>query len=333
MSSSLPPRLLPDLTAELPHELSPSERELIARARAQRDEDGVPAAVRERLLARARAEVERPESGLPRPAALVPVRSRGAAQAIAAALAMAAGVVLFAQLRGQGPGNIGSAGGVAEDGRGAEAAASKDTTRAAARQVGARLFQSELFRAPAAAYAGPLPAASVNLFGEAPFSRQSQNWQARRWNDLGMEPIEPAPYEYDGAALCVELGSGERIVAGWPWQPALSGAAHGPRPEPLAPAPVALEAGQRYHLVFKAWAHEPLPEQVLVAVGHSRVPFSGAGGARVELSSEPRAFLVDIVPRHDDPSVGVAFLANAGPGSVPSRVCVSDVTLHRFDAH
>ena len=102
---------------------------------------------------------------------------------------------------------------------------------------------------------------------------------------------------------------------------------------PLSPLPVALEAGQRYHLVFKAWAREPMPEQLLVAVGHSRVPFSGAGGARVELSTTQRAFLVDIRPRHDDPSVGVAFLANAAPGSAPSRVCVSDVTLHRFDAH
>ena len=39
------------------------------------------------------------------------------------------------------------------------------------------------------------------------------------------------------------------------------------------------------------------------------------------------AFLVSIVPRYDDPSVGVAFLANAAQGSTPSRVCVSDVTL------
>ena len=239
---------------------------------------------------------------------------------------MAAAVVLFAQLRGQG-----SVAGV--DDSGVEAAASRDATRAAARQIGSRLFQSELFRAPAAAYSGPLPAASVNLFGEVPFSRQSQSWQARRWNDLGAEPSEPAPYEYEGAALCVELGSGERVIAGWPWLPAVADAAHAPREEPpLSPLPVALEAGQRYHLVFKAWAREPMPEQLLVAVGHSRVPFSGAGGARVELSTTPRAFLVDIRPRHDDPSVGVAFLANAAPGSAPSRVCVSDVTLHAFDA-
>ena len=53
----------------------------------------------------------------------------------------------------------------------------------------------------------------------------------------------------------------------------------------------------------------------------------------MELSTAPRAFLVDIVPRHDDPSVGVAFLANAAPGSASSRVCLSDVTLHRFDPH
>lgn len=307
-------------------ELSADERELIARALAQRDEDGAPAAVRERLLARALAEAERPESALPRPSALVPVRSRGAAQAIAAALAMAAAVVLFAQLRGQGPG--GSAGADGKDG-----AASPDAARAAARQVGSRLFQSELFRAPAAAYTGPLPAAGVNLFGEVPFSRQSQTWQARRWNDLGVEPSEPAPYAYEGSALCIELGSGERVVAGWPWLPPTSDPAHGPRARAsAAPAPVALEAGRRYHLVFKAWAREPVPDQVLVAVGHARVPFSGAGGARLEVSTAPQAYVVDILPRHDDPSVGVAFLASAATGSAPSRVCVSDVSLHRFDA-
>jgi hypothetical protein len=241
---------------------------------------------------------------------------------------MAAAVVLFAQLRGQGARD-----GVAGANGSSDTIGSDDPTRAAARQIGSRLFQSELFREPAAAFSGPLPSPEVNLFGELPFSRQSLAWQARRWNDLGAEPIEPAAYEYEGPALCIALGSGERVVAGWPWLPTSSDGAYGPRTErALTPPPVALEAGHRYHLVFKAWAHGPLPEQGLIAVGHARVPFSGAGGARVELSTAPQAFLVDIVPRHDDPSVGVAFLANSASGSAPSRVCVSDMTLHRFDA-
>jgi hypothetical protein len=318
MSRPLPPP--PAGSGELsPGELSPGERKLLARALAQRDEDGVPAATRERLLERALAEAREPERMLPRPAALVPVRSGGAVQAIVAALAMAAAVVLFARLREPRAGNV-----TASD-------AATPGNSSAARQVGSRLFQSELFRTPAAAYSGPLPAATVNLFGEVPFSRQSRAWQARRWNDLGVDPVEPAAYEHEGAALCIELGSGERVVAGWPWLPS-SSAGFGPRTAELAPAPVPLEAGHRYHLVFKAWAREPVPEQLLVAVGHARVPFSGAGGARVELSTTPRAYLVEIVPRHADPSVGVAFMANAAPGSAPSRVCVSDVTLHAFDA-
>lgn len=297
--------------------LTPSERALIALAREQREADAVPVAVRERLLARARAETRSAEGAMPGPAALVPVRSRGAAQALAAALAMAAAVVLFARLRGHDAA-----------GNGAEQVASGASS--AARQVGARLFQSELFHAPAAAYEGPLPAPSANLFGEVPFSPQSYAWQARRWNDLGAAPTEPAVYEHDGGALCVQLGPAERIIAGWPWLPAATEAPFGPRAVRLAePAPVPLEAGQRYQLVFKAWASDPLPEQLLIAVGHARLPFSGAGGARVELSSVAQAFVVDIVPRHTDPAVGVAFLASSAPGAEPSRVCVSDVTLRR----
>jgi len=304
--------------ARLGPQLSPAERTLLARAREQRATDVVPEAVRERLLARARAEARRAPGGLPRAASLVPVGSRGAAQALAAAAAIAAGLVLLAHARGRG-----LPGGSLQPTAGEPA----DSSASEARPIGARLFQSELFRAPAAAYTGALPAPGLNLFGEAPFAPESRAWQARLWNDLGSAPVEPAAYEHEGSALCVRLGSGERIVAGWPWLPASEpGPRHAPS-QPAEPPAIALKAGREYRLVFKAWAREPLPEQLLIAIGHARVPFSGAGGARVELSTTPQAFLVSIVPRYDDPSVGVAFLANAAQGSTPSRVCVSDVTL------
>ena len=298
--------------------LSQSERELIARAREQRQQDSVPSVVRERLLARAQAEARGAERMLPRPLPLVRVRSRGAAQALGAALTMAAALVLFARWRGQPTGD-------------ADPSAAGEPIAGDARRVGAGLFQSELFRAPAAAYAGPVPSPTASLFGQQPFSPQSHAWQARRWDDLGAEPSEPARYEHEGSALCVQLGPGERVVAGWPWLPRRPDTLKAPESRDV-PAPVALEAGGRYQLVFKAWAREPLPEQLLIAVGHARVPFSGAGGARVEPSTEPRWFSVDIVPRYDDPSVGVAFLANAARGSAPGRVCVSDVTLRRVDS-
>jgi hypothetical protein len=57
------------------------------------------------------------------------------------------------------------------------------------------------------------------------------------------------------------------------------------------------------------------------------VPFSAAAGARVEVSTSPEPFVVSFVAKHDDPSVGMAFLANAAEGAEPTRVCLSDVTL------
>jgi hypothetical protein len=135
---------------------------------------------------------------------------------------------------------------------------------------------------------------------------------------LGAAPVEPAKYHIVGAALCVELGNGERVIGGWPWLPA---------GEVTAAKPVQLEAGKSYRLVFKAWAQDPLPAQVLIAVGHDRMPFSAAAGARVEVSNTPQAFAVSFVAVHDDPSIGVAFLGSAAEGAERSRLCWSDVTL------
>jgi len=170
--------------ARLGPQLSPAERTLLARAREQRATDVVPEAVRERLLARARAEARRAPGGLPRAASLVPVGSRGAAQALAAAAAIAAGLVLLAHARGRG-----LPGGSLQPTAGEPA----DSSASEARPIGARLFQSELFRAPAAAYTGALPAPGLNLFGEAPFAPESRAWQARLWNDLGSAPSSPPP--------------------------------------------------------------------------------------------------------------------------------------------
>jgi hypothetical protein len=90
---------------------------------------------------------------------------------------------------------------------------------------------------------------------------------------------------------------------------------------------VKLSAGRAYRLVLRAWAREPLPAQVLVAVGHAGVPFSAAGAARVPVSEEPQGFVVDFVAPGDDPSIGVAFLATAEADADPTRVCISDVAL------
>jgi hypothetical protein len=63
----------------------------------------------------------------------------------------------------------------------------------------------------------------------------------------------------------------------------------------------------------------------LIAVGHTTLPFSTAGGARVPVSAERQFFEVRFVAPYDDPSVGVAFLATNG--SEPTRVCVGEMTL------
>jgi hypothetical protein len=90
---------------------------------------------------------------------------------------------------------------------------------------------------------------------------------------------------------------------------------------------VALVAGKPYRLGFKAWAREPLPAQLLIALGHASLPFSGRAGARVPVSTSPQPFVVDFVSSADDPSVGIAFLATGADGEEHTRVCLSDVTL------
>jgi hypothetical protein len=90
---------------------------------------------------------------------------------------------------------------------------------------------------------------------------------------------------------------------------------------------VALVEGKAYRLTFKAWAHEPLPAQLLIALGHSRLPFSGRAGARVPVSTAAQAFAVEFVSSANDPSVGVAFLATGADTDERTRVCLSDVTL------
>jgi hypothetical protein len=189
--------------------------------------------------------------------------------------------------------------------------------------LGEGLLRMSIFRAPAQTLpGGHLPPASLSLFGEPPFSARSRAWQVRRWDDLQSEPVEAATHDFKEGALCVVLGRGERVLGGWPWL-----APDGSVPEPRAPEAVALVAGRSYRLAFRAWAREPLPAQLLIALGHARLPFSGRAGARVPVSTAPQPFVVDFVSSADDSSVGVAFLATGADTEARTRVCVGDVTL------
>jgi hypothetical protein len=302
---------------DIPDELSASDRELLAVARRELQRDHVPVAIRQRLFERVVDEARRVEPELAQPAApLVPVRARGVWLVLGSAAAMAAGLVLFANVRP-----------VFRSSAGDEPLADGVRPRPEQR-IGDGIFQSALFRAPAPAWSGALPPADTSLFGERPFSMQSRSWQVRHWNDLGTDPGEPAKYHFDEGALCVTLRSGERVIGGWPWLPS-SGEPTSSTASAAStvPAPVALSAGKAYRLVFQAWASDPLPSQLLIAVGHAHVPFSAAAGARVDVSTTPESFVVSFVAKHDDPAVGVAFLANAGEGAEPTRVCLSDLTL------
>jgi hypothetical protein len=287
-------------------EPSAADAELLARARLARQADVVPEVVRQRLLARALEEAQRPSGVLP--TELVPIASRGLGTVLGWATAMAFGVVLVANLR------VVLSGRDEPEAAGAEAAPAAEPS-AAQRMVNDRLFQSALFRAPAPLLGGSPPAQAGSLFAERPFSEQSRSWQVRRWPDLSVGPDQPADYQFERGALCVPLGGSERVVGGWPW---LSR-------EEQAPAPVALRAGKAYRLVFQAWAREPLPAQVLVAVGHATLPFSAAAGARVEVTEERQFFEVRFTAPHDDPNVGVGFLAMGSGAS--TRLCMGELTL------
>jgi hypothetical protein len=312
----LPGQHLPD--EHLPDELSADDRALLAAARSALQRDHVPAPVRQRLFERVVEEAARGEVQLVQPMSpLVPVQPRGVWLVLGSAAAMAFGLVLFANVR---PSLRGSGG---------EGPAGSSLPRPE-QQLGDRIFQSALFRAPAPEWSGALPPADTSLFGERPFSMQSRAWQVKHWENLGADPDGLAKYQFEQGALCVMLRAGDRVVGGWPWLPDDDATDLAAKPEvalPGAPAPVALSAGKAYRLVFKAWSSEPFPTQLLIAVGHAQVPFSAAAGARVEVSTTPEPFVLRFVAKHHDPSVGVAFLANAGEGAEPTRVCLSDVTL------
>jgi hypothetical protein len=344
----------PEGTEELPiEELSIEDLELLARARHQRKRESVPGPVRERLLSRALEEASRSEPSRVVPAgALVVVQPRGWGFALGWVAAVALGVLGVTQVRGWFSGGDGRL----AEGTTAGAEGSASSANAAARKLGDRLFQSSIFHAPAESLskdvsaAGVLPPPEASLFGERPFSAQSRAWQVRRWDDLRTEPAQPAQYELVNGALCVSLGGGERIIGGWPWLDksldkggsegvvSSGGSVGSGRSEsgvvpPVPPVPVPLSAGKAYRLTFKAWAREPLPAQMLIAVGHDRVPFSAAAGARVDVSSTPEAFAVSFVAAHSDPSIGVAFLATGADSSDRTRVCLSDVTLTEAKPH
>jgi hypothetical protein len=296
-------------------QLSAPDRELLARALRQRGEEGTPASVRERLLARALEEAQRGRSSLiVAGAQLVPVRRRpfGAAVWLSGAAMLA--LVFWGGARGLWQGAVEPPPLSAElNGPAAHSPGSHSPARG--------LLNAPLFRKPAQLLpesslpAGALPPALPSLFAEAPFSAQSGLWQVRRWNNLSADPVEPAAHQVSNGALCVPLAGGERVLGGWPWAP----------PGAVVPKGVALAAGKTYRLVFKAWAEEPLPAQLLVAVGHSRLPFSAAGGARVPVTTTPQSFAVEVLSTSGDPSAGLAFLATAG--DEPTRVCLSDVKL------
>jgi len=292
--------------------LSAADRELLGRALRQRSEENAPAAVRERLLARALEEAQRGRPSFVVPAAqLVPVRRRTFGTAVWSVGAAMLGLVLWTQARGLWQGADEPAAPLAAGGAEASGPAGQ-------RSAGQRLLDTPLFRTPAQLLPGhALPAALPSLLAEPPFSAQSRLWQVRRWDNLSADPVEPAAHDVVNGALCVRLGAGERVLGGWPWAP------------PGAPVPkgVALAAGKPYRLVFQAWAEEPLPAQLLMAVGHSRLPFSAAGGARVPVSTARQSFAVDVMSAQGDPSAGIAFLATGAAGSERTRVCLSDVTL------
>jgi hypothetical protein len=302
-------------------ELSVEDLELLGRVRRAREEESVPAAVRERLFGRVIEEAARSHPSFSVPAGqLVPVQRRVWVPALwLVGAALLCVVFLGSVFREQAPGWLG---GSADPSRVAAEPREKGTATAAG-SAGERLLKFPIFNTPAQALPeSMLLALGPNLLGERPFSAESGAWQVRRWDDLSAEPVQAASHDFDSGVLCLTLGAGERILGGWPW---LDAAANVDAAK--APKAVALVAGRPYRLVLKAWAREPLPAQLLIAVGHARLPFSARGGARVPLSSEPRLFVVDFVSAADDPSVGLAFLATGAAGSEPTRVCLSDMAL------
>lgn len=301
-------------------ELSAQERELLQRAREQRRAQGVPDGLRQRLLQRALEDAgpERavlsgaaprgmgPDSPVVAATELVVVPQwswRATLQLLGAAacsvlLLFGARRLLWSWLDTRRP--------------------QPEAARRSGPSAGERLLDTPLFRTPAPTLpAGEAPPAAASLFPEQPFSPRSGAWQVRRWDNLGAAPSGAAAHDFSEGALCIPLAAGQRVLGGWPW-------AEG---DNVAPKGVALAPGRPYRLYFKAWAREPLPAQLLIGVGHVRLPFSAAAGARVPVSAEPQTFVVDVSSANGDPSVGVAFLVTAARDTEPTRVCVSDVML------
>ncbi len=314
-------------------ELSREDRELLGRARRSRAESRAPEWVRQRIVARALAEVRHVRPSLTISAELMPV-ARGGSRASLLAASLAVAIVLPVYLRYMPPGEA-AGGALADAAPTAEPAAASSR---AIREASDRLLEMPLFRAPA----GVLPESAppprgVSLLGDRPFSELSKAWQVRRWNNLKWDPTNSAVFDFHEGALCITLEPGERVIGGWPWTEQADTLALGdtaasedtvPSEDTIAPEAVPLVAGKSYRLTLTAWAHEPVPAQMLVAVGHSRLPFSAAAGARVPVTTKPQPYVVDFAVTSSDPSIGVGFLATNARDSEPTRVCVSDVTLH-----
>lgn len=307
-------------------QLSAEERELLLRAREQRRAEGVPEALRQRLLQRALEDVAGAERGLAGSAAGASSLLPGAGldgPAVAATelvvvpqwtwrstvqlvtLAACAVLLLFGARRLLW----------------SWLDTRKPQPEAAERRgpsAGERLLDTPLFRTPAPTVpAGEAPPAEASLLSEQPFSQRSGAWQVRRWDNLAVAPAGAAAHDFSEGALCIPLAAGQRVLGGWPWAAT----------DAVAPKGVPLAPGRPYRLHFKAWAREPLPAQLLIGVGHVRLPFSAAAGARVPVSDEPQSFVIDFSSANGDPSAGVAFLATAAPDAEPTRVCLSDFTL------
>jgi hypothetical protein len=289
-------------------ELSAEERELLAHARRLRSDEQAPAALRQRALSRALAELQRPEptiAAVPAPLVAVKRPSLRLGTSLLAALALGLGLFVSGRLLLR-----------AERALGPEPRASNDWNVSG--PAGELLApHSPLLRAPLLPLEqGERTVRGPNLLGDGAFSQAGQAWQVRRWNDPKADPELPAAHDFEQGALCLTLGASERVIGGWPWP------AEGATP----PAKVALRAGRGYRLTFSARASDGLPAQVLIGVGHTAWPFVAAAGARVQVSRSEEPFAMDFVAQRDDDSVGVAFLAAASHGD-GTRLCLRDVVL------
>jgi hypothetical protein len=298
-----------DLKQDPERELSAEARELLARARRQRNEEHAPSGLRQRALSRAVAELTRPEptiAALPAPLVAIKRPSLRLGTALLAACALGGGLLVSGRLLLQSGG---------EGALGPEPRTSADWH--ASGPAGELLApHSPLLRKPLLPLESEPAPNGKSLLGELPFSEPAAAWQVRRWNDPKADPELPAARDFEGGALCLTLGAGERVIGGWPW----------PREGDEPPAKVALRTGGSYRLAFKARVSGALPAQVLIGVGHTAWPFVAAAGARVQVSRSEQPFAMDFVAQRDDDSVGIAFLAAATHGD-GTRLCLRDVVL------